>query len=375
MAKNIACDFFLNPFKSETVRLNPHLENILLSDEAYRFHQSLSEYKPTPLVSLSSLARELDIGELWIKDESHRFGLDAFKGLGASFAVHNFLQNHPGSHTFCTATDGNHGKALAWACRIMEQKCIVFLPKHTIPQRIESIQEENASIQVVDGSYDDAIKRAKEWAEKSNAILIQDTSWPDYQEIPALIMQGYLTSFRELEQWLIKEPVDMIMIQAGVGSWAASAAWYFNRISKITLPAIVVVEAYETDCILESIRRNRPTMTSKTRKTLLAGLNCGFPSVVAYGILRQTVDLFMSVSDEYSFNAMKKLYTPSGTDSRITAGESGAAGLGALIALASKDNLLEAKNKIGLNCKSNVLIFNTEGATDSYLFRRIVSDV
>ena len=368
---NHTSDFIINPYKSQKVRLNPSLENILLSDEGYRFHQSLPGYQPTPLITLPDLAKELGIGELWVKDESNCFGLPAFKGLGSSFAVHHYLKSHPGTHAFCAATDGNHGKALAWACRIFKQKCTVFVPGHTIPERIESIQDERATVTVVDGNYDDTVSTAKEWAAKSGSVLIQDTSWPDYQEIPAIIMQGYLTSFREMEQFLRKEPVDLILIQAGVGSWAASAAWYFNRISEANLPAIAVVEAFETDCILESIRQNKPTMTSKTRQTILAGLNCGFPSVIAYGILRQAADLFLSVSDDLCISAMKKLYHPSGNDPVVLSGESGAAGLGALMALASQDVLLEAKERIELNRKSKVLIFNTEGVTDSRLFSSI----
>lgn len=371
---NYKCDFIINPFRSRKIRLNPHLETILLSDEAYMFHQSLPEYQPTPLYSLPDFARELNIGELWVKDESTRFKLNAFKGLGGSFAVHYYLQNHPGNHVFCAATDGNHGKALAWACRSFGQKCTIFVPEQTIQERIKAIEDEEARVIVVADNYDETVMRARKWAEKSDAILVQDTSRHDYQEIPALIMQGYMTSFREMEQWLRKEPVDLILIQAGVGSWAASAAWYFNRISEANIPAIAVVEAFETDCILESIRLNKPTMTSKTRQTILAGLNCGFPSVVAYGILRQATDLFLSVSDDLCIRAMKKLYHPSLSDPVIVSGESGAAGLGALMALTSQDVLVEAKEMIGLNRNSKILIFNTEGVTDAKLFNRLVSN-
>ena len=367
-------DYVINPNFSGTINMDPALEKILSSNDGFEFHRSLPGYEPTPLYSLPGLANDLGIGELWIKDESKRFGLNTFKGLGASYAVYTYLKEHPGKHMFCTATDGNHGRALAWICNIFKQKCTVFVPGYTIRQRIKAIEDEHATVKIVKGTYDETVAMAKEWSEKSGSVLIQDTSWPDYQVIPATIMQGYLTSFREMEQWLRNEPVDLILIQAGVGSWAASAAWYFNRISDAKLPAIVVVEALETDCIQESIKRDRPTSTSKSRNTILAGLNCGFPSVVAYGILRQAADMFLSIPDQYSIEAMKKLYYPIGNDPQILSGESGAAGLGGLIALSSEDDLQEAKKRIGLNRNSKVLLFNTEGITDSVLFKRLVLD-
>ncbi len=366
--------FLINPHKKRTIHLDPALEKILNSNEGFRFHKSLQGYHPTPLVSLPALAEKLGIGALWIKDESTRFGLNAFKGLGASFAVQQYLNNHPGDHMFCASTDGNHGKALAWICRILKQQCTVFVPDHTVPERIESIQKENAEVIVVDGNYDLAVESAKEWSHERGAVLIQDTSWPGYEEIPTLIMQGYQTSFREMESWLRKHPVDFILIQAGVGSWAASAAWYFNRVSRAPRPVLFVVEAFETDCILESIKRNRQTMTSKTRQTLLAGLNCGFPSQLAWKILKQGADAFMSVPDTVCIEAMKRLYHPLGNDSQIISGESGAAGLGGLMALLSVDDLRDGKKKIGLNRNSKVLLFNTEGITDGVLFKRLVLD-
>ncbi len=368
-------DFLINPHKRRAIHLDPIPEKILNSNDGLLFHKSLPEYSPTPLVSLPDLAKELGICELWIKDESTRFGLKAFKGLGASFAVHAYLKEHPGDHMFCTATDGNHGKALAWICRVLDQQCTVFLPEHTVPERIESIQKENAAVIVVNGNYDRAIEKAKEWSHQHGSILIQDTSWPGYEKIPAYIMQGYQTAFREMESWLGKHPIDLILIQAGVGSWAASAAWYFNRISETTCPVLIVVEAFETDCILESIRRNRITCTSKSGQTLLAGLNCGLPSQLAWNILKQGADAFLSVPDRICIEAMKRFYYPSGSDPQIISGESGAAGLGGLMELLSSNDLQDAKKGIGLNRDSKVLLFNTEGVTDNDLFKRLVMTV
>ncbi len=367
-------DFLINPHKKRTIRLDPSIEKILNSKEGFGFHKSLPGYHPAPLVSLPALAEKLGIGELWVIDESTRFGLNAFKGLGASFAVHNYLKEHSGDHTFCAATDGNHGKALAWICRILNQQCTILVPEHTVPERIESIREESAKVIVVEGNYDLAVEKAKEWSRKHDAVLIQDKSWPGYEEIPTLIMQGYQTPFREMESWLRKHPIDFILIQAGVGSCAASATWYFNRISPAPLPVLVVVEAFETDCILESIRANKPLTTSKTRNTILAGLNCGSPSLIGWEILKQGADAFLSVPDTVCIEAMKRLYYPFGNDPQIISGESGAAGLGGLMALLSADALQEVKKRIGLNRNSKVLIFNTEGITDSVLFKRLVLD-
>lgn len=365
-------DFLINPNFNKTITLDPALEKILDSTDGFEFHKSLPGYEPTPLYSLPGLANDLGIGALWIKDESKRFGLNAFKGLGASFAVYTFLKEHPGIHTFCTATEGNHGKALAWICHQLNQNCTIFVPDHTHPERVESIQKEMAEVVIVNGNYDFTVESVKKWSEETGAILIQDMSWTGYEEIPTLIMQGYLTSFREMEQQLQEDPVDVILVQAGVGSWAASAAWYFNRILHTIPPTIVVVETFETDCILESIRRNEPTMTNKSGNTLMAGLNCGFPSVLAFEILRQGARIFLSIPDIASIDAMKRLYFPVGNDPKIIAGESGAAGLGGLIALSSQDELLKLKEEIGLNPESKVLVINTEGDTNKASFRRLV---
>jgi diaminopropionate ammonia-lyase len=363
-------DFIINPNYSKTINLDLYLERILSSDEGYFFHRSLPGYSPTPLRPLPVLAKDLNIGELWVKDESQRFGLNAFKGLGASFAVHKYLEDHPGNHTFCTATDGNHGKALAWICRLLNHSCTVFVPRHTIAERIQAIQIEKAEVIIVDGNYEMAIEEAKNYSAKRGAVLIQDGSWQGYEEIPATIMQGYQTSFRELDNWLESHPIDLILIQAGVGSWAASAVWYFSRSERA--PRIIVVEPFETDCILESIINEKASMTSKSGKTVLACLDCGFPSILAYEVLHQGAYAFLSIPDDLSIEAMKRLYYPKGNDRRIISGESGAAGLGGLISLCSGKSLDKFRKDLGLNKDTRVLLFNTEGMNDKELFEEMV---
>ncbi|MCK4593582.1 pyridoxal-phosphate dependent enzyme, partial [bacterium] len=209
------------------------------TEDVFAFHRSLPGYEPTPLINLLTLAQGFGLGALRIKDEAHRFGTKAFKALGASYAIHRYLQENPGEHVFCTATDGNHGMAVAWSARIFEKRAEVFMPRGTVPARIRRIEGEGARVTIVDGGYDETVRTAAGEATKHGWVLIQDTSWDGYAEIPALIMEGYLTMFFEMEGEIFPpgEPeVDVVFLQVGVGSWAASAVMYLAKRSRERMP-------------------------------------------------------------------------------------------------------------------------------------------
>ncbi|MFH1700875.1 MAG: diaminopropionate ammonia-lyase [Candidatus Zixiibacteriota bacterium] len=358
------------------------------------FHRRLPQYNPTPLISLSELSRHLGIGKLYVKDEAHRFGLKAFKSLGASYAIYRFLISEniiaasekldlknipPGKFTFCTATDGNHGRAVAWTAKIMSQKAVIFMPKSAVPARIQNIESENARVIIVDGEYDDAVKASARTAKENGWIVISDTAYENYMQIPSDIMAGYQTMFKEIESQLELRNynipgIDLVVLQGGVGSFAASAAWYFCNRYPQKKSKLIIVEPTEAACLMASAKSPDGTLTvfEGSFKTIMAGLNCGTPSITAWPILKQTVDAFIAISDDYAREAMRKYYFPLKGDLQIISGESGASGLAGLLAIMKSPKLKNLKQLLALDNNSRVLIFNTEGDTDPINFNRIV---
>jgi diaminopropionate ammonia-lyase len=256
----IAADYYIH--KPSNQLPDTLTTGMLKRSNALPFHQSLEVYEPTPLLQLPALANQYGVGEIYVKDESHRFGLNAFKGLGPSYAIHEILKEKPGIKVFCTATDGNHGRAVAWAARQSGKEAVVFVPEDAAPARIKAIEQEGARVQKIEANYDQTCKHARRESKKEGWQLVQDTAWEGYEEIPAMIMAGYLTHFQELEPKLhpSHQPgIDLVFLQAGVGSWAASAIWYYlNRYGE-KRPKMVVVEPAQSDGILESFKQGRRT--------------------------------------------------------------------------------------------------------------------
>jgi diaminopropionate ammonia-lyase len=337
------------------------------------------------------------VKQILAKDESHRFGLNAFKALGASYAVYRFLKQHleahgkscppasefyrqeppvpPGTFTFCTATDGNHGRGIAWIARKLRQRAVIYMPHGSVQARIENIKAEGAEVIVIDGNYDAAVSRAAADAEQNGWHIISDTSWPGYEEIPRWIMAGYTTMFREIHEPPSAWPMpDVVIVQAGVGALAAAAAWYYNRNAASNRPRLVSVEPTSAACLLESIQSQDgdPVQSRGKQDSIMAGLNCGTPSLLAWPIVKRGFDLFVSVSDDYGIRAMQSLFHPQGNDKRIVSGESGAAGLAALLALVAEESLALARSHLGLDTNSTVLLLNTEGDTDPDHFHQRV---
>ncbi len=366
-------NYFINT-PGNTIRPN-RTTAILRESKALEYHKSLSVYQPTPLVSLPALAQKYNVGNIYVKDESHRFGLNAFKGLGASYAIHKILERHPHIATFCTATDGNHGRAVAWACRMAHKKAVVFVPRDTTESRMKAIGNEGARVIKVDANYDETCAYAKAMCRKEGWQLVQDTAWEDYEEIPARIMAGYLTQFQEMEENLHSLPapgIDIVFLQAGVGSWAGSAIWYYLNRYGNKRPGIVVIEPSEANGILASFKAGKRVNPDCSFETIMAGLNCGIPSLTAWDIIRNGVDVSMSVEDAFAEQAIRELYFPKGNDRRIVAGESGAGGLAGFIALVTTGDARALKEKLDINPTTNILFYNTEGATDEDSFNKII---
>ena len=367
-------DYFINrPNNEMPVSLTTQ---ILKESNALQYHQSLSVYKSTPLVCLPDLAKRYGVGNIQLKNEAFRFGLNSFKGLGASHAIYKLLHKSNNISTFCTATDGNHGRAVAWASKLAGRKSVIFVPKDTTQNRINAIEKEGGSVIKTGGNYDEACCIAKYTSEKEGWQLVQDTSWENYEEIPALIKAGYLTQFQEMEDSLHilpKPTVDIVFLQAGVGSLAGAAIWYYlNRYGK-NRPKIVLVEPDEAAGILASFIAGRRVMPDGNFQTIMAGLNCGIPSLTAWEFIKNGTDVSMKVPDECAERAIRELYYPESSDIRIIAGESGVGGLAGFIAMMTNPNLIKLKEELQITEKSTILFFNTEGATDPDNYKKIIN--
>jgi diaminopropionate ammonia-lyase len=366
-------DFFLNHPNNKII---PSISTeVLANSNSMNFHTNLKDYNCTPFISLKSLAKELKINNLFVKDESQRFGLNAFKVLGASYAVYELLNTDSDITTFCTATDGNHGRAVAWSARKENIKCVVYVPEGTTNLRINAISKEGAEVYKLKMNYEKTCDYAEKMSLKNNWTLIQDTSWDNYEEIPALIMSGYLTHFHELENQMklnFNSKIDIVFLQCGVGSWPASCIWYFLNKYRSDRPKIVIVEPQESAGVFESFNLDYRSSPNGNYKTIMAGLNCGIPSKNGWDLIKNGCDASIIISDDYAIKAMNKYYYPSDNDVRIISGESGAAGLAGLLKVISDSTFDRLRKHINLNTSSNVLLFNTEGATDINDFNKII---
>lgn len=368
-------DFFLNyPIN----KLDDNYTNqILKNSNSPFFHYSLEQYKKSPLQELDGLSKFLNISDLYVKDESNRFGLNAFKVLGASYAVNQILKNKPSTSIFCTATDGNHGRALAWSSEKYNKKCIVFVPHNTSDLRIDAISNHGATVKKLDLNYEDTCKYAFDISKKMNWELIQDASWNNYELIPAYIMSGYLTHFIEMEDEinkLNKPNFDIVFLQCGVGSWAASCIWYYLNRYGINRPKIILVEPKESSGVFESFKVGKRVSPRGSLNTIMAGLNCGIPSKSAWNIIKNGCDGVVKITDDEVISSIRLFYNPIKKDCQIISGESGAAGLAGLIKCLNNKKVEHLKNHIGLNKNSRVLLFNTEGDTDKDSFLKIIKN-
>ncbi len=388
------CQYCFNRYRQINPDWDESSRRVFRAGDVLELHRSLPEYAPTPLISLPSLADRLGIGCLLVKDESHRFGLKAFKALGASYAVYRFVRAFRGKElpaatlfysggdtlsenelTFCTATDGNHGRGVAWIARKLKQRAVIYMPAGSVPDRVESIRAEGARVVIADGDYDRAVALAAAEAGKNGWQIISDTSWPGYEKIPRWIMAGYTTLFREIDDIAsLCSDIDVVFVPGGVGALAAAASWYYNSFGRSHRVKLVSVEPTEAACLLESARSvdGQPHVFHGRLDSIMAGLNCGTPSPVAWPLIRAGFDFFVSISDDFCRQAIRAYYYPGGDDPRIVSGESGAAGLGALLALCELPRLREAREQLGLGRDSTVLLLNTEGDTDPTSFKNII---
>jgi diaminopropionate ammonia-lyase len=364
------------------------------------FHQSFPDYQPTPLYSLMELAKKFNVDKIWIKDESSRFGLNAFKVLGGSYAIGFYLskligvdvgnlsfellksqeyKEKVGNLTFVTATDGNHGRGVAWSAKVFGQEAIVFMPKGSSKSRINNIKKENAEVVVTNEYYDDTVNIAADFARENNGVLIQDTAWKGYVKIPTWIMQGYSTLIDETLEQLDKQGEAFpthVFLQAGVGSLAAAIQGYLTARFGVNRPLTIIIEPHNAACLYKSVKigDTKPHSVKGSLSTIMAGLACGKPNIIALEVLRDYADFFVSCSDEIAARGIRILGNPLVNDPRIISGESGAVGLGLLIEILENKSFSGFKEKMNLTEDSRILVISTEGDTDPDHYRNVVWD-
>lgn len=375
---------------------------LFLSEEqtapAYRIHRGLPSYEPTPLAKLESLAEKLGIRGLYVKDESKRFGLNAFKGLGGLYALTRVIcdeldlpveeisfsdlkkeeyRRQIQQMVFVTATDGNHGKGVAWASGQLGCEAHVYLPSGSSEHRAQAIRDAGrAQAVITDMNYDDTVRYAARTAEENGWHLIQDTSWEGYEQIPQWIVQGYTTMAEEAAQQLEKQNVKPthVFLQAGVGAMAGGVTGYLaNRYEK-SRPYFAVVEPEHMACIYESARIDdgEPHEAADQAPTIMAGLNCGEPCTITWPVLRDFADWYFKCPDETAAGGMRLLAYPAGSDEKIISGESGAVTAGLVNELCSRSEYAELRQMLSLNENSVVLCFSTEGDTDPEQYRSVI---
>jgi diaminopropionate ammonia-lyase len=342
-------------------------------DAVLSFYSNQSQYSPTPLIRLKHLARHLNVGEILVKDESRRFGLPAFKLLGVQYAVWRESGRLPGNPMLVCATDGNHGRAVAHVARTCGCAARIYVPGYTVPARIAAIRGEGAEVVVVDTGYDDAVEEAARFAENQRAVVVSDTSWPGYEEIPRWIMAGYTQIMNEVQQQCGSQGLpDVVFVQVGVGGLAGAVVSWLCHYHGQERPFSVCCEPTGAACLLESSRAGRPVQLKGDLPTIMAGLRCGQVSMIAWPGLSSAVDAFVAIDDWFAESAMRLLAMPAESDPAIVAGESGACGLGSLLAILQDHELVPVRAAARLGSTSRVLVINTEGATDPEVYERVV---
>ena len=361
------------------------------------FHASFSQYCPTPLVALPGLAGQLGLKSVCVKDESKRFGLNAFKVLGGSYAVARCLAerlnlpeqgltksqlHNTGASTaadkitFISTTDGNHGRGLAWTARELGYPCIIYMPKGSEPARRDNILALGAQCTITDLNYDDTVRMSWNMAQEKGYVMVQDTAWEGYEQIPAWIMQGYLTLTAEILEQMQTASIrpTHCFLQAGVGSFAAAVAAFLVAAMGNDAPRIIIVEPHAANCFYQSALAGdgKAHAVGGSLQTLMAGLACGEPSTLAWSILKDYTMAFMSCPDYMAANGMRMLAAPVQGDQPIVSGESGAAGAGALHWLMCHPAAADQREELGLNAEASVLLISTEGDTVPHIYRSIV---
>lgn len=384
----------------KTLPANSKREELLsvdLPQKILRFHRQLPGYRMSPLKGLSNLAARLGLGGIWVKDESARLDLQSFKVLGGSYAIYKLIQKRLGldDHelsfadlkydvvreklgdiTFVAATDGNHGRGVAWSAAQMGFKSVIYVHKLTSQGRIQAIESSGARVVVVEGNYDDAVRQVYKDAQQNGWEVVSDTAWEGYEDIPKWVMQGYATMFSEVQQQLAVQGLSQpthIFVQAGVGSLAAATIGFYRNQFRDSIQTCVI-EPTKAACLYRSAQAEdgQPHTVEGDLDTIMAGLACGEPNPIAWEILKDRADYFAICPDFVAALGMRVYGVPLQGDPVVIAGESGAVTLGALMYIMQHATGRAFREQLGLGPESQVLLINTEGNTSPDDFRYVV---
>ena len=356
---------------------------------AFDVHRRLPGYAPSPLLACPQIAQRLGVGEVWVKDESWRLGLPAFKMLGASYAIYCALRDRLGRDVawrdvvelraalvdlgplrLAAATDGNHGRAVARMAKLLGYGASIYVPEGTTPARIAAIESEGASVSVVPGDYDDAVRRSAQ-DESDSCLVVSDTSWPGYEQVPTRVVEGYSTIFTEVSRQLADARADeptTVIVPIGVGALAAATVSYYKPADGAgPTPMLIGVEPATANAVMASIRAGHMVTVPGPHTSIMAGLNCGTPSQVAWPLVSRGIDAVVSIADGWACRAMREL-----ADAGVIAGETGAASLAGLTAIVESEQSAQWRKSLRLDGAARVLVLCTEGATDPQAWSRIV---
>jgi len=349
------------------------------------FHRALG-VKPTPLLALPALAARLGVAHLDVKLETDRLGLPSFKVMGASWATVEALRpllpkrwspeqglsslaGRLPELTLVAATDGNHGRALARVARMLGVRCLIFVPESLSDGRVASIAAEGADVVTVPGSYDDAVTRSAGEATRQRHVLVSDTSWQGYERVPAAVIDGYATILWEVEEQLTSAgrfPPDLVLVQLGVGSFGAAVIRQFRRLGKRS-PRIVGVEAAQAACVMASLAAGKRVSVPGPHRSVMAGLNCGTPSLIAWPLLRNGLDAVLAMTDERAIQGVRTLAATG-----VAVGECSGVVVEAASELLTGPYAGMHRGRLGLPGDASVLLFATEGVTDEVAHARSV---
>jgi len=338
-------------------------------DEAIQSISSWKTYNPTPLLKLNKLKQELNVKEIYYKDEDKRFNLKSFKALGGAFAV-NKIANEKKNVTVATATAGNHGRSVAWGAQRLGLKCKIFISEHVSETRALAMKNLDAEIIRIKGNYDDSLKECIKQSQNNNWEIVQDVSWDGYKEIPKLIMAGYTIMIKEIIDQTKNDSITHVFLQAGVGGMAAAMIAGFAKFSK-NIPNFIIVEPENADCVLKSIENGYPTRVNIEKETIMGGMSCGDVSTVAWEILKNSVKYCLTIPDDAISLVIALLAESHLSDQKIIAGECAVPGIiGLISAFKNKDYL----NKLELNSNSKILLFGCEGLTDNEMYHKLLGE-
>ena len=338
-------------------------------DEAYLAISKWENYKPTPLLLLNKLSKELNLNKIYYKDESKRFDLKSFKALGGAYAVEKVTKGNK-EITVSTATAGNHGRSVAWGAKRLGLKCKIFISEFVSEARGKAMESLGAEVVKVKGNYENSLIECIKQSTENDWQIVQDVAWKDYMVVPTLTMAGYSVMMKEIVDQINNESITHVFLQAGVGGMAGAMVAGVARYLK-NIPKIIVVEPDSAACVMKSIESGKIEKVQIVRESLMGGMSCGEPSLVPWKILKKSVNNCISLPDDDIGKAMKLFANASFGNDKIIAGENAAPGVISLIACCNDEKI---KNSINLNSNSNVLLIGCEGDTDQEMYQKLLKD-